>query len=102
MTYEENYRQKKILDYLRGLEKAGYPVHCERRQAGGFSYKRGMADVWCTVHGYHIEIECKDSTGQLKTLQEKWRDLCIKQEMGYILARELKDVKSIVDDLLKL
>lgn len=101
MNTRETYEQNKILKYLRKLEKDGYPVHCERRQAGGFSYKKGMADVWCTVHGFHIEIECKDSTGELRTLQEKWRDSCIRAEMGYILARSLDDVKSVVDKLLK-
>lgn len=68
--------QNKILAYLKQLEHEGKPVISERREAGGFAYKMGIADVWASIDGRHIEIEVKRPGGELRTMQEKWRDRC--------------------------
>lgn len=97
----ETVIQNKILRYLKDLEKEGYPLYVERRQAGGFSYKKGVADVYFVYDGYHVEVECKTESGKLKVLQEKWRDYCIERGIGYICARSLEDVKKVVDEMIK-
>lgn len=98
---DETIIQNKILHYLKELEKEGYPIYSERRQAGGFSYKKGVADVYFVYNGYHVEVEVKTETGELAALQEKWRDYCLKRGMGYICARSLNDVKNVIDELIK-
>ena len=39
MTPEKKI-QNSIIKYFKDLQKQGYPVFIERRQAGGFSYKK--------------------------------------------------------------
>lgn len=72
----EKIVQNKVVTYFKKLEKEGKPVYVERRQAGGFSYKMGIADLYAVVDGIHIEIEVKRHGGQLRPMQEKWRDIC--------------------------
>ena len=55
MTPEKKV-QNSIMDYLKQLDKDGLPVMVERRQAGGFSYKMGIPDLYAVVNGYHLEI----------------------------------------------
>lgn len=39
---EEKKLQNKIIKYYRALEKNGEPYFINRRQSGGFSYKKGI------------------------------------------------------------
>ena len=57
-----------ITAFLRKEMKAG---HCyfERRQAVGFSYRKGIPDLWFAKHGKHYEIELKKTKGSRSTLQ---------------------------------
>ena len=55
----EKIIQNKIIAYLKKLEKEGKPIYVERRQAGGFAYKMGIADLYAAINGIHIEIEVK-------------------------------------------
>ena len=99
----EKIVQNQVLDYLRDLEKQGLPVMSDRRQAGGFSYKMGQADVWASINGRHIEIECKrPSGGEQAAMQMKWEMKCKKANVMYILANNLNSVKEVVEKLLNL
>lgn len=73
MTPEKNI-QNGILRFLKSLEQEGLPIFSQRRQAGGFSYKKGLPDVYCVINGKHVEIEVKRPGGQLSSAQETWRD----------------------------
>lgn len=95
MTPEKRI-QNKILTYLYNLEKSGAPILVERRQAGGYNYKMGIPDVYCVVAGIHIEIEVKADNGELRPMQEKWKEKCDKIGIIYICAKSLDDVKSVI------
>lgn len=100
MTPEKRV-QNQILNYLHSLEKEGYPIFYERRQAGGFSYKMGIPDIYAVVNGRHLEIEVKQPGGQLRPMQEKFRDKCQAINISWVCADNLDDVKKIVWTLLE-
>lgn len=100
MTPEKTV-QNKILSYLKNLEKEGKPVYSERRQAGGFSYKMGIADLYAVVNGLHLEIEVKRPGGQLRPMQEKWRDQCKAKNILWVCADSVEDVITVVNQILK-
>lgn len=66
--------QKKIIDFLKSIPNLEY----ERRQAGGFSYRKGRPDLWFVYKGRHYEVEVKDVGGQPGSMQliseQKFRD----------------------------
>lgn len=97
----EKIVQNKILSYLKNLEKEGKPVYSERRQAGGFSYKMGIADLYAVVNGQHLEIEVKRPGGQLRPMQEKWRDQCKAKNILWVCADSVEDVITVVNQILK-
>lgn len=101
MTPEKKV-QNKILDYLKTLEKEGYPVYSERRQAGGFSYKTGIADVYAVINGKHIEIEVKAPGGKLKPMQEKWRDRCKKNNILWVCVDNINDFQFFIQENFKI
>lgn len=103
MTPEKRI-QNKVVAYLKKLEKEGKPIYVERRQAGGFAYKMGIADLYAVINGIHIEIEVKKPGGSLRPMQEKWRDQCLTKNIFWICEDEedLKTLKSTVDFLLSI
>ena len=96
MTPEKNI-QNKAMEYLKKLEKEGKPVYVERRQAGGFAYKMGIADLYAVIDGIHIEIEVKRPGGQLRPLQEKWRDRMINNGTPCIVVDDVEYLKQIIN-----
>ena len=94
----EKVVQNKIIAYLKDLANQGKPVIVDRRQAGGFSYKEGIADVWASINGRHVEIEVKRPGGQLRTMQEKWRDRCIQANILWICCDDINIFKSFIKD----
>lgn len=92
--------KKQITDYLESLHKEK-KVWYQRREAIGFSYKKGVPDLYAVCKGYHIEIEVKRGIGgELSTMQEKFRSECKNYGMIYILADSLYEVKNVIDLLL--
>ena len=67
----EKIVQNSIISYMKSLAERGYPVYVERRQAGGFSYKMGIPDLYGIVNGRHIEIEVKRPGGERSSMQIK-------------------------------
>lgn len=92
----EKYVQDDIIKYLKELKKQGYPLFFERRQAGGFSYRRGICDLYAVYNGIHIEIEVKAIGGQLSSDQEKWKNSCEKLNIPYICAYSLEEFKNFL------
>ena len=64
MTPEQRV-QTKIIELLKLIPGLVY----ERRQAGGFNYRKGAPDIWAVYQGKHIEIEVKAPGGQPSSLQ---------------------------------
>lgn len=99
MTPEKRV-QNQIVDYLHKLEDEGFPIFVERRNAGGFSYKKGIPDLYAAINGQHVEIEVKrEYGGELSTMQLKFRDLCKKRKIVWICAKSVDDVKKLVEEL---
>ena len=97
----EKIIQNAIVNYLNQRKKEGLPVYVERRNAGGFSYRKGIADLYAVVDGIHIEIEVKREGGHLETMQEKWRDQCHKLNITWLCADSVFDVKAVIDPILR-
>lgn len=98
MTPEKKV-QDKVMAYLKLLEERGLPVYSERRQAGGFSYKMGQADLWAVINGKHIEIEIKAPGEQLRPMQVKWAEKCYKMDALYFC---VDDVYAFIRNMVKL
>lgn len=92
MTPEKRV-QNKMIAYLTKLVDANLPVMYERRQAGGFSYKKGLPDIYCVYDGQHIEIEVKKPGGERTPAQEKWEAHFRKIGIKYICADNVDDIK---------
>lgn len=95
MTPEKKI-QNSIIKYFKDLQKQGYPVFIERRQAGGFSYKKGEADLYVVINGLHIEIEVKAENGEQSVMQEKWESFCKSVNIPYLLIKDLEELQNIV------
>lgn len=100
MTPEKKV-QNSIINYLNELTKEGLPILVQRRQAGGFNYKKGIPDIYVVINGIHLEVEIKKPGGQLGALQEKWRDKCKKLNILWYCADSLSDFKEYFNSLLK-
>lgn len=92
----EKIVQNAIVDYLKTLEKEGKPVYVERRQAGGFSYKMGIADLYAVIDGQHVEIEVKRPGGQLRPMQIKWSEQCKAKHILWVCADSLDVLKDFL------
>ena len=91
--------QNAIVDYLKSEAKKGKPIYVERRQAGGFSYKMGIPDLYAVYNGQHIEIEVKAPGKSLRPMQEKWRDKCKMLNIKYVCADNIDDIKLLFAEL---
>ena len=75
METPERKVKKKLIDYIEGLKKSGIPIYYEPRSAGGFTYRKGLPDLWIVYCGRHIEIEVKAPGGVQSTMQIKWAEI---------------------------
>lgn len=100
MPTPEKRVQNPVLKYLKKLKEEGHPIVYERRQALACS-KTGMPDVWVLYNGVHIEIECKKPVGgELRTMQEKQRDLLIKAGAVYICPHSKEEVVELFNEII--
>lgn len=72
----EKIVQDDIIDYIKELKKLNHPIDFERRQAGGFNYKKGKPDLFIIYNGIHIELEVKAPGGKQTPLQIKFEKKC--------------------------
>ena len=100
MTPEKQV-QNGIINYLKTLKDKGEPLYYERRQAGGFSYHMGIADLYAVYNGLHIEIEVKKLNGRTSTMQDKWAEKCQQLNILYICAKSVDEVKVFFENLKK-
>lgn len=98
MTPEKKV-QNKILIYLKELKENNEPLFFERRQAGGYSYKKGIPDIYAVYYGLHIEIEVKKVGGKLSIMQEKFRDMCYKNNIKYICTDDIDDFVNFMNKI---
>lgn len=92
MTPEKRV-QNEILKYLKQLKDNDKPIFYERRQAGGYSYKMGIPDIYVVYNGIHIEIEVKAPGGHLSVMQEKFRDRCKQLNINWVCVESIEELK---------
>lgn len=102
MSRSERDVQSSILKYLRKLKNQGHPLFFERRQAGGFSYKKGLPDIYFVYKGIHIEVEVKASDGKLSTDQETWQTIFKELEIEHLVIDDFSEFKEYMTNLIKL
>lgn len=99
MGTPEKRVQNAIIKYLKELRDNGVPIFFERRQALA-NTKAGLPDLYVLYKGYHIEIECKKPIGgELRTMQEKQRDILIKAGAIWICPTNVEEVKKLFNEL---
>ena len=98
MTPEKEV-QNQIVAYFKRLNDAGINNYVERRQAGGFSYKMGLPDLFVVIFGKHIEIEVKQPGGQPRATQEKWARRFTEMGAIYLCADSVIDVIDLIEKL---
>lgn len=98
MTPEKEI-QNSIISYFKRLNDNGIPCYVERRQAGGYTYKAGLPDLFVCIFGQHIEIEVKRPNGQARAIQEKWAKRFNEIGVHYLLADSLTQVVDLLEKL---
>ena len=96
----EKLVQTKIEEYFKQLFLAGHPIEFERRNASSLSYKEGRPDLWACYNGIHVEIECKQVTGETRTRQELWERRFKRAGAIYIRPRHQNQVIELFETLL--
>lgn len=102
MKTREDKVKDDIFKYFKSLQEKGEPIYYERRQAGGFNYKKGLPDVYFVYDGIHIELELKAINGEPSGMQLMWRRK-FKQLYNiddYIVC-SVGEVKEIIENLRK-
>lgn len=100
MATPEKRVQTAIINYLKSLKDQGIPIYFERRQATATS-KTGIPDLFVVCKGKHIEIECKKPIGgELRTMQEKQRDILISAGAIWICPTSVQEVKDLFEELI--
>lgn len=97
MTPEKKV-QNEIVAYFHKLAALGKPAYIERRNAGGYSYKMGIADLYAVYDGKHIEIEVKAPGRCMRPMQEKWCEKCKALNILHICADCVDDIKTFMID----
>ena len=98
---EESIVKQDIMKYLSKLKEENHPIFFERREAGGFAYKKGIPDLYAVYNGIHIEIEVKASNGKTRPLQDKWKKRCQKINIPYICVSSIEDFEQFFENIIK-
>lgn len=70
----EKKLQNKIIKFLsdHSYSKGG-PLYYYKRTPNDPCYIKGSCDIFCVIHGKHIEIELKAKNGSPSADQDRWR-----------------------------
>lgn len=101
---DEQLIQNKTIKYLKKQQSLGLPLYFEKRQAGGFSYKMGLPDLYFVINGYHFEIEFKTSTKkiQLRNTQLYWLKYFNSINVPTIIENDWLTIKAFIDNAIVL
>lgn len=99
---QETALADKLLDWLKAKQEEGAPLYWEHRSgSGGFSYKKGVPDLFVVVSGHHIEIETKAPDGKLSAMQEKFMWRCATQwHIPHLVPRTFAEAKECIEAFL--
>lgn len=100
MTPEKKV-QNAVIKYLEELEANGERVIHFRREAIGQAYKKGIPDIYGSVNGYHIEIECKrEAGGHLSSMQQKFRAKMESIGVRYCAPNSIEEFEKFIKEVL--
>ena len=98
----ESIIAKDCLKLLDNLIANGHPIYYEHRSGGGgFSYKKGLPDLFIVVDGIHIECELKTPWGERSSMQEKWATKFALLNIKYMCPRSFVDFRDYILEILK-
>lgn len=93
MTPEQKV-QNKIIKYFKDNN-----IFYEKRQAGGFNYKKGMADLWFVINGRHYEMEVKRTNGKISEMQLYQQRYLKTLGIPYYIVESFEEAKEIIDKI---
>lgn len=86
----ESIVANQITKWFDELKSKGLPLLYFRRQAGGFSYKKGLPDYYGSFKGRHFELETKKYEGEQSIMQQKWQKIFEDNGDMYFLAKDFE------------
>lgn len=92
----ESQIQKSFINYLKKLQKEGKNIFYEKRQAGGYIYRKGIPDLYIVINSIHIEVEIKKEGGERSNLQFRWEKYFNKISIPYYVCDNLEEFKKII------
>lgn len=100
MQTPEQKVQNAIEKWLKWLQGENKPIFFEKRQAGGFTYHKGIPDMYVVVNGTHIEIEIKREGGEPTSMQLMWQRKLHAWGVQAYIVESVDEVKAIIEPLL--
>mgnify|MGYP007043623615 CR=1 FL=1 len=96
-TSPEQKVQNSIEKYLKSNN-----IFYEKRQAGGFNYKKGIPDLYFVFNGEHIEIEIKKPHGAPSAMQIMWqRKFAELYNIKAYIVSSVEEINDIIESLKK-
>lgn len=99
----EKVLQGKVISHLKALKKQGVPIFWEKRQAGGFNYKKGLPDIYIVLNGRHIELELKTPNKTKFIRPEQLMRMREFELMGVpvLVSNDLEEIKTFIRTLME-
>lgn len=98
MTPEQRI-QERILSMFKAMAREGEPIFWEKRQAGGFTYRKGLPDIYGSYYGRHFEIEVKAKKGRPGAMQEKWEARFRAIGVAYLRTSDPEKVRAFLAEM---
>ena len=93
---------KDCLEYLKLLKERGLPIYWEHRSGqGGYSYKKGLPDLFIVIGPYHIEAELKTINGKRSAMQDKYKKIFESHGTPYVCPHSFSEFKEYIDKFLQ-
>lgn len=92
-TTPEKRVQTQITNYLKTLPNC----YVERRSSYGFSYKKGIPDIFFVFQGKHVECEIKKETGTTSSMQDYYKKYFLSIGVLYVEVHSLIDLKDFIN-----
>ena len=98
----EKIVQNAVIKYLEQMIEQGEKVIYFRREAIGQAYKKGIPDIYGSVNGYHVEIECKrEAGGQLSPMQVKFKAKMESIGVRYCAPNSIEEFEKFMKEVLR-
>ena len=96
MKTPERKVKDEIAAYLQKRSTAGDKIYGEAREAGGYTYKKGLPDIWIVYNGIHLEVEIKGPRGVRSPMQVKWEQIFNRLGIRYCCVSSVEELDTIL------